>query len=80
MKVLFLHENSTFPPLDKRNTCDKAKGLLGHFEGDIGELGARCLCTLKIAGRTRGNSLNMGCEGGPYSGGMQSSLRRSDSR
>ena len=33
MKVLFLHENSTFPPLDKRNTCDKAKGLLGHFEG-----------------------------------------------
>ena len=20
-----------FPPLDKRNTCDKAKGLIGHF-------------------------------------------------
>ena len=20
-----------FPPLDKRNTCDKAKGLLGYF-------------------------------------------------
>ncbi len=27
----------------------------------------RCLCTLKIAGRTRGNSLNMGCEGGQCS-------------
>ena len=23
-----------FPPLDKRNICDKAKGLLGHF-GEI---------------------------------------------
>ena len=22
-----------FPPLDKKNTCDKSKGLLGHFGG-----------------------------------------------
>jgi len=31
MKALFLRENGTFPPLDKRNMRDKAKGLLGHF-------------------------------------------------
>jgi|GEM_PF-689168 len=35
-----------FPPLDKRNTRDKAKGLLGDFGEIIGELGVRCLSTL----------------------------------
>ena len=29
---LFFTRRTLFPPLDKRNTCDKAKGLLGHFE------------------------------------------------
>ena len=36
-----------FPPLDKRNTRDKAKGLCITSERYIGELGARCLSTLK---------------------------------
>ena len=27
VKALFLHEKDTFPPLDKRNTRDKAEGL-----------------------------------------------------
>ena len=35
-----------FPPLDKRNTCDKAKGLRIASERHIGELGVRRLSTL----------------------------------
>jgi len=36
-----------FPPLDKRNTRDKAKGVLAHFGAVYRyELGARCLSTL----------------------------------
>ena len=35
----FLHEKDTFPPLDKRNTRDKAKGLRITSERYIGELG-----------------------------------------
>ena len=41
-----------FPPLDKRNTRDKAKGLRITSERHIGELGVRCLSTIKIGGRT----------------------------
>ena len=29
--TFFFTRMALFPPLDKRNTCDKAKGLLGHF-------------------------------------------------
>ena len=32
-----------FPPLDKRNTCDRARGLCITSERYIGGLGARCL-------------------------------------
>ena len=35
-----------FPQLDKRNTCDKAKGLRIASERHIGELGVRCLSTI----------------------------------
>ena len=35
----FLHEKDTFPPLDKRNTRDKAKGLRIASERYTGELG-----------------------------------------
>ena len=35
-----------FPPLNKRNTRDKAKGLYITSERYIGELGVRCLSTL----------------------------------
>ena len=35
-----------FPPLDKRNTRDKAKGLCISSERHIEELGVRCLSTL----------------------------------
>ena len=36
-----------FPPLDKRNTRDKAKGLCISSERYIGELGVRCLSRIK---------------------------------
>ena len=35
-----------FPPLNKRNTCDKVQGLRISSERYIGELGARCFSTL----------------------------------
>ena len=35
-----------FPPLDKRNTRDKAEGLRTSSERHIGELVARCLSTI----------------------------------
>ena len=34
-----MHGNGTFPPLDKRNTRDKVKGLRVASERYIGELG-----------------------------------------
>ena len=44
--AFFFTRTMLFPPLDKRNTRDKAKGLRIASEGHIGELGARCLSTL----------------------------------
>ena len=46
-----------FPPLDKRNTRDKAKGLCITSERYIGELGARSLSTLKRGQDSRQQSL-----------------------
>jgi len=40
-----------FPPLDKRNTRDKAKGLRITSARHIGELGVRYLSTLNIEDR-----------------------------
>ena len=37
-----------FPPLDKRNTRDKAKDLCISSERHIGELGVQCLSTLNV--------------------------------
>ena len=43
MKVLFFFARATlFPPLDKRNTRDKATGLCITSERLIGALGVRC--------------------------------------
>ena len=44
------------PPLDKRNTRDKAEGLCISPERCIRKLGVQCLSTLNIEDRTRGNS------------------------
>ena len=44
--AFFFTRRMLFPPLDKRNTRDKAKGLCIASERHIGELGVRCLSTL----------------------------------
>ena len=44
--AFFFTRTMLFPPLDKKNTCDKAKGLRIASERYIGELGVRCLSTL----------------------------------
>ena len=44
--AFFFTRIALFPPLDKRNTRDKAKGVRISSERHIGELGVRCLSTL----------------------------------
>ena len=41
--AFFFTKTVLFPPLDKMNTRDKAKGLCVTSERYIGELGVRCL-------------------------------------
>ena len=41
--AFFFTRRALFPPLDKKNTRDKAKGLCVSSERHIGELGVRCL-------------------------------------
>ena len=41
--TFYFTRTTLFPPLDKRNTRDKAKGLRTTSEKHIGELGVRCL-------------------------------------
>ena len=43
--AFFFTRIALFPPLDKRNTRDKAKGVRISSERHIGELGVRCLST-----------------------------------
>ena len=56
--AFFFTRTMLFPPLDKRNTRDKAKGVRVSSERPIGELGMRCLSTLN-SGRTLGNRLKI---------------------
>ena len=44
--AFFFTRTALFPPLDKRNTRNKAKGLRISSERPIGELDVRCLSTL----------------------------------
>ncbi|KXB76760.1 hypothetical protein HMPREF3185_00283 [Porphyromonas somerae] len=44
--AFFFARTVLLPPLDKRNTRDKTKGLLVTSERRIEELGVRCLRTL----------------------------------
>ena len=54
-----------FPPLDKRNTRDKAKALRITTEGHSGELGVRYLSSLNIEDRAlRQQSHSEGVQGG----------------
>ena len=53
------------PPLDKRNTRDKAQGFRITSERYIGELGVRCLSTLNKEQDSR-NSLIFGLRSDQY--------------
>ena len=44
--TFFFTRIALFPPLDKRNTRDKAKGLRVSSERHIEDLGAQCLSSL----------------------------------
>ena len=44
--AFFFTRTMLFPPQNKRNTRDKAKGLCITLERYIGKLGVRCLSTL----------------------------------
>ena len=44
--AFFFTRRILFPPLDKRNIRDKAKGLRITSERYIGELGVRCLSSI----------------------------------
>ena len=52
----FFTRRTLSPPLDKRNTRDKAQGFRITSERYIGELGVRCLSTLN-KGQDSRNSL-----------------------
>ena len=56
VKMLFLCKNNTFPPQDKKNTRDKAKGLRTTSERYIGELGVRHLSTINSGQDSRQQS------------------------
>ena len=56
VKMLFLRKNNTFPPQDKRDTRDDAKGLRTTLERYIGELGVRHLSTINSGQDSRQQS------------------------
>ncbi|KXB71932.1 hypothetical protein HMPREF3185_01902 [Porphyromonas somerae] len=43
--TFFFARRTLFPTLDKRNACDKAKGLPGHFGEVYRRTGRALLCT-----------------------------------
>ena len=81
-----------FPPLDKKNVCDKAKGLCVTLERYIVGLSVRCLSTINSGRNSRQEAPYSGCfyglvgEGGSFwegrrwqvvgSCGLEEGLRR----
>ena len=55
--AFFLMRMALFPPLNKRDMCDKAKGLRTTSERSIGELDVRSLSTLNRGQDSRKQSL-----------------------
>ena len=55
--AFFFTRTMLFPPLDKRNTSDKAKGLRITSERCIGELDVRCLSRINRGQDSRRQSL-----------------------
>ena len=63
-----------FPPLDKKNTRDKAKGLRITLEKDIVGLGVRCLSTINSRQNSR-QQAHLGLYHDPIGGCGASPLR-----
>ena len=59
--AFFFTGTALFPPLDKRNTCDRAKGLCVTSERCIVGLSERCLSTLNRGRDLRQQSSCSGC-------------------
>ena len=55
-----------FPPLNERNTRDKAKGLRITSERHIGELSVQCLCTLNRGQDSAATVSNIGMKAKQY--------------
>ena len=51
--AFFFTRTMLFPPLNKRNTHDEAKGLCISSERHIGKLGVRYLSTIKVGADSR---------------------------
>ena len=67
--AFFFTRRTLFPPLDKRNTGDKAKGLRITSERHIGELGVRCLSRIN---REQDSAATVSYRfAPPYEGGTQ---------
>ena len=73
-RCFFLRKNSTFPSADKRNTCDKTKGLRVTSERYIVGLGARCLSTINSVQDSR-QQAHLGVHHDPIGGCDASPLR-----
>ena len=59
--AFFFARTALFPPLDKKNVCDKAKGLRVASERSIVGLSVRCLSTLSRGRDLRQQSSYSGC-------------------
>ena len=68
--AFFFTGTALFSPLDKRNICDKAKGLCVASERSIVELGVRCLSTLNRGQGSRQEAPYSGCFYGLVEGGF----------
>ena len=67
--AFFFAKTALFPPQDKKNTRDKAKGLHITSERHIGELGVRCLSRIN---RGQGSAATVSYRLAPsYEGGAQ---------
>ena len=75
--TFFFTGMALFPPLNKRNTCDKAKGLRVTSERCIGELDVRCLSRINRGQDSRRQSL-FGSTG-IITVSLQSQVRRTSS-
>ena len=61
IRLLLRARDTVFPPLDKKNVCDKAKGLRVTSERCIVGLSVRCLSIINRAQDLRQQSSYSGC-------------------